>query len=187
MRTLWIFGVLLISLACLKEKNPQNEQRDVVDLLPLDNEISGWMRNSEMKTAENAAQLWDLIDGEGQVYVDHGFVKCAFQSYGGEVSGSQVELHLRIFDMGGVDNAKNVYDAVGVGSETPWTDDSAGTESRIDETLLYAYRVDFWHTRFYVSLVIEDKSDAALAIAKLFALNVADAMAQLHSANPVAL
>jgi hypothetical protein len=185
MKTLWVFGALLVLLSCARDKDSQNEQTDVVDLLPLDNEISGWVRSSTMSTAENAQQLWDLINGEGQVYIDNGFVKCAFQSYSGEISGSTVELHLRVFDMGNAGNAESVYDAVGVGSETPWTDDGEGAESRIDESLLYAYKVDFWHDRFYVSVVIEEKSDAALAIAKLFALNVSDAILRSHSVTGV--
>ena len=81
MKSLWVFGVLLVLFSCARDKNSQSEQKDVVDLLPLDNEISGWTRSSTMSTAENAQQLWDLIDGEGQVYIDNGFVKCAFQSY----------------------------------------------------------------------------------------------------------
>ena len=173
MTRLSVFGLaVVLCLSCTKE----TAQKDVLNLLPVDNEISGWTRDGDPQIAENATQLFELIDGEGQVYVDNGFVKSAFQYYTGDISGAQVRLQLRIFDMGGRTNAKNVYDAVATGSETPWTDGNAGEEARIDESPLFAYKLDFWDSKFYVSIVIESKSDAALSVAKLFALNVSEAI-----------
>ena len=129
-----------------------------------------------MSTAENADQLLALIDGEGQTYIDNGFAKCAFQTFSGTVGGSAVELELRVFDMADSTNARAVYGAVATGSETPWTDNPAGDEARLDESLLFAYRVDFRDREFYVSASILDKTPAALDIAKLFCLNVAQAI-----------
>jgi len=163
---------VFVCLSCSKER----QEKDILNLLPVDNEISGWTREGEPEIAENPTQLFELIDGEGQVYVDHGFVKSVFQNYTGDISGTTVRLRLRIFDMGGSTSAKNVYDALTTGSETPWTDDNAGLEARIDESPLFAYKLDFWDSKFYVSIVIENKSDAALAVAKLFALNVSEAI-----------
>ena len=60
--------------------------------------------------------------------------------------------------------------------ETPWTGDNAGTEARIDESLLFDYRIDLRDSKFYVSIDIADKSDAGLSIAKLFARNVSSAI-----------
>jgi len=109
------------------------------------------------------------------VYVDNGFVKCAFQDYQGDVSGAMDTLEADIFDMGNSTNAHNVYDDVGVGGETPWTDNHAGVEARIYETL-FAYKIDFWDDRFYTRITIHDNSQAALDIAKLFALNISEAI-----------
>lgn len=183
-KRLLIFGLAFFFLFCDKK----SAQKDVVDLLPLDNEISGWVRIPDtQRIAENATQLYELIDGEGQVHIDNGFVKSAFQKYAGDISGAQIELELRIFDMGNNTNAKNVYDALETGSETPWTDNSAGVEARIDESPLFAYKIDFWDNKFYVWITIEDKSDAALAIAKLFALNVSTAIREEHSSKRIPL
>ena len=129
-----------------------------------------------MQVAETGTQLEAIIDGEAVPYEDNHFAKCAFQNYTGDVGGTQVELNLRVFDMADTTNAKNVYAAVATGVETPWTGDNAGTEARIDESLLFDYRIDLRDSKFYVSIDIADKSDAGLSIAKLFARNVSSAI-----------
>ncbi len=170
--------IFLLSFACSKKEDEQSEPKDVVDLIPLDNEISGWSKTSAMQIAENDAQLWDLINGEGQVYIDNGFVKCAFQTYTGDISGP-VDLKLRIFDMGDTTNAETVYDEVGTGSEIPWTGDNAGREARYklhQGIIVDYYTLDFWDDKFYTWMEIGDESQAALDVAKLFALNISAAI-----------
>lgn len=175
MKKLLLLGLIFLFTFCATET--QEGQKDVVELLPTDGEISGWTRSGGMQVANNETELFGLIDGEGQVYVDNGFVKCAFQTYTGDIAGTSIDLALRIFDMGNTTNAKNVYDDVGTGQETPWTDNHAGVEARIDETLLFDYKIDFWDDRFYVWITIyENKTQAALDVAKLFALNVSEAI-----------
>jgi hypothetical protein len=167
-------GLLILILSCSKKTEEEAEPKDVVDLVPFDNEISGWAKSSAMSIAENENQLWDLINGEGQVYIDNGFVKCAFQSYTGDISGP-VELDLRIFDMGDTLNAETVYDEVALGSEIPWTGDNAGQEARyrLETGIITNYYVlDFWDANFYTWIQINDDDDAALDVAKLFALNI---------------
>jgi len=173
MRKLAVVALALLAVAC-EPTGPT--KKEAVDLVPTDNEISGWSRSGAMSTAENADQLLALIDGEGQPYIDNGFAKCAFQTFSGTVGGSSVELELRVFDMADSTNARAVYGAVATGSETPWTDNPTGDEARLDESLLFAYRVDFRDREFYVSASILDKTPAALDIAKLFCLNVAQAI-----------
>ncbi len=156
---------------------------DVVDLIPSNNEISGWVRDGAMDVAENETQLYALIDGAGQVYVDNGFVKSAFQDYTGDVIGNLRNLRLWAFDMGNSTNAQAVYhdSRIETGAETPWTETGhAGTDARIDETLLFDYKIDFWEDRFYVEIIIYDeKTPAGLNIAKLFAINVSAVIKQL--------
>lgn len=181
MKKILVLGLLFLLLAC-PEEDEQNESKDVVNLVPLDNEISRWSRVGGMHVAENEMQLYDLIDGDGVVYVENGFVKSAFQNYQGEVSGVSRNLELRIFDMGDTTNAKDVYhdSRVESGAETPWTEQGhAGIEARIDETLLFDYNIEFWEDRFYVWITIyEEKTPAGLNVAKLFALNVSGAISE---------
>jgi hypothetical protein len=150
--------------------------KDVVDLIPADNEISGWNRNGSMRIAENETQLYDLINGEAVLYLDNGFEKTAFQDFLGQLSGNDVDLELRVFDQGDAAGAAGVYAATASGAETPWTENSPGTAARIDESLLFSYKVEFHYQEFFVWITIMEKSDAALNVAKLFALNVAGAI-----------
>ncbi len=177
MKKIWILGLLFLFFACPQEED-QIQSKDAVDLVPLDNEIVGWTRDGQMDIAENETQLYGLINGEGQVFIDNGFVKFVRQRFRGDILGTTRQLELRIVDMGDTANAKDVYDEIGTGSETPWTDsDHAGVEARIDETLLFDYKIDFWDNHFYVSVTIyEEKSQAGLNIAKLFANNVSEAI-----------
>ncbi len=153
------------------------EPKDPIELLPTNNEIGGWNTSGPVKTAENQQQLYDLIDGEGVPYVEHGFVRCAFQDYTGSPSGTTVDLNLRIFDMADSTNARGVYGAVATGVEVPWTGDNAGDEARIEQQL-FSYRVDFRDGRYYVWVTIQENSDAALLVAKLFCRNISQAIRQ---------
>jgi hypothetical protein len=150
--------------------------KDVTDLVPGDNEVQGWSRTSAMQVAETPTQLEALIDGESVPYENNHFVKCAFQNYSGDIGGTQVELDLRIFDMGDTTNAKNVYAEVAAGTEVPWTGDNPGVEARTDESFLFAYRVEFRDARFYFRADIMEKSTSAQDVAKLFARNVSAAI-----------
>lgn len=164
-------------LACpKKDENNPPPPKDVTDVMPTDNEISGWTKSSALQIAENATQLFALIDGEGQTYVDDGFVKCAFQKYSGDISGTPVELELRIFDMGDTTNARKIYHDVAIGTEIPWIDQAPGVEARIYDPGMFSYRADFWDDKFYAWVTINDHTDPGLNVAKLFALNVSQAI-----------
>ncbi len=165
-----LVSLLAMFVFCTKE---QEKTLDVVDLIPQDNEISGWTRSSAMQLAENETQLYSLIDGEADGYVTRGFVKCAFQSY--LDAQGLIELRLRIFDQGDSVNAKSVYDFKATGSETPWTDNNAGSEARY-KVEGFSYTLEFWSERFYVYINIADNTQAGLDVAKLFALNVSEAI-----------
>jgi hypothetical protein len=169
--------VILLSIFIFCTDEDGHTIIDVVDLIPQNNEISGWVRDGAMEIAENETQLYDLIDGEGVVYIDHGFVKCAFQDFVGEVLGNQRNLLLRAFDMGDTANAHAVYhdSRIETGIEVPWTDTlHAGVEARI-ESILY-HKIEFWKERFHVEITINDATPEALDFAKFFALNVSDAI-----------
>jgi hypothetical protein len=185
MKAILTMLVAFILLTCTTEE--ETVVIDVVDLIPLDNEISGWVRDGAMDVAENETQLWALINGAGQVYLDHGFVKSAFQDFQGDVMGNLRSVRLWAFDMGNATNAQAVYhdSRIETGAETPWTEAGhAGTEARIDETLLFDYRIDFWEEKFYVEIIIYgEKTPAGLNIAKLFAINVSETIKQLN-VNP---
>ncbi|MDD5529794.1 MAG: hypothetical protein PHX21_07165 [bacterium] len=162
--------LLLFSSGCRKKDQNTTTSKDVVDIMPTDNEISNWARNGTMSIAENETQLCALIDGAAPTYTDNGFVKCAFQRY-----KSSDSLEVRIYDQTDSTGAKNVYHGAS-GTGTPWTTNPAGTEARIDETLLFDYRIDFRQDKFFVSITIYAKTQSALDVAKFFAQNISSAI-----------
>lgn len=177
--------ILLITLAAFFLLTCTTEEEtvviDVVDLIPLDNEISGWVRFGTMQVAENETQLWALINGAGQVYLDHGFIKCAFQDFQGQVLGNPRTIAVRAFDLGTPTNAQETYhdNRLESGSEILWTDPGhAGTEART-ETALGFHTIEFWEERFYVDIVIDDDTQEGLNVAKFFAINVSETIRQL--------
>ena len=174
MKKIAALALFLVLIACTSE---EDTILDVVDLVPLDNEISGWTRSSAMIVCDNETQLYNEINGQGQVYIDNGFVRSAFQDFLGDVGVTpQVDLTVWIFDQGDTAHARAVYDEVAVGTEIEWTEAGhAGVEARyvLEAGIITPFYVlDFWDDRFYVYLYINDGTDAGLDIVKLFALNI---------------
>ena len=171
--------LLSIVLHCTQEEG--STTFDVVDLIPGDGDISGWTRNGAMEIAENETQLWGLINGEGVVYLENGFVKCAFQEFAGTVQGNLHALDVRAFDMGDTLNAAAVYhdDYLATPGKIPWTDPGhPGVEAR-EEIIGDFYRVEFWQSRFYVDITIDNASMEAQDFARLFALNISGTISRL--------
>jgi hypothetical protein len=147
------------------------------DYLPGDDEISGWVKDGAAETATTTQELWDLIDGEGQVYIDYGFSSCGRQVYDGTLSGSDVEIrYLYIYDQATDSNAAQVYNDPRSGMGSPWTDDPAGTEARINDTGLDTYTIDFYQSKYFVKITITRKSSEALDVIKIFCHNISDKM-----------
>ena len=174
--SVWSACLILMLTVPACRNPPQQQSKDVVDVMPDDNEIYGWTRSQPLRIAENATQLYALIDGKAPYFTDNGFAKCAFQTFTGPVSSIPVDLEVQLYDQTDTANCRTLYPLVAFGTETPWTGDHSGVEARIDETLFGAYRIDFWQDKFYCSITIQNKSAAGLEVAKRFAFDVADAI-----------
>jgi len=137
-------------------------------LLPADDEISGWLSLGAYEEANDYDSLYEIIDGGAQVYIDNGFSSGAFQQY--ISSTGKGTITLRIFDQGSEANASITYDKVSTGIGIPWS--GAGEDARIDQTALASYTIEFWQRNFLIQVVIDEKTDEALNIAKLFASHI---------------
>lgn len=143
----------------------------LVELIPLDGDISGWVRDGTFSETTNYSGLYDIIDGAAQRFIDNGFVSAVFQNYRDE---SGLQLELRIYEMNSAENARRVYDKLAPPSIIPWIDFlDAG---RIDNSALAAYSVEFQYESMFAQVIIYEKSDRSLEMAKLFALHVIDLM-----------
>jgi len=152
-------------------------QQRGVELLPLTNEIPGWVWVDTPEVALDSVALYGWIDGAGVVFVRHGFVEAWRQIYMGLVPSGQDSIHHAwTFDQGTPDSARNTYHDPRSGSGDPWIDPGhAGEEARIDSSGLWDYRIDFWQGKFFCWVEYRgDHSDTALAIAKRFAKVMSD-------------
>jgi len=167
--------LILLVMSCV-EREIYVTPIDILDLLPDDNEINGWIKTESTRYAETADQLTSIIDGEAVPYINNGFRAAVFQEYQGTINNNLVPLDVRIFDMGDTINAKNVYDDVETPGDSAWVGNNPGREARINVSFLFSYQIDFWADSFFVRIVIEDKSNIGLGIAKDFAFNISDAI-----------
>ncbi|MBC8233148.1 hypothetical protein H8E77_26680, partial [bacterium] len=141
----WLICIaILITMSGCKKESEAGKKTVLtpVNLLPGDNDISGWIRENAYDEANDHDSLYALIDGAGEVFIENGFVSAAFQQY---TSGT-LKVHLRIYNQGNEANAKKIYDKLFIGVGIPW--DGAGTAARIDETGLASYMVEFWQRNF---------------------------------------
>ena len=165
----WLICIaILITMSGCKKESEEGKKTALtpVNLLPGDNDISGWTRVDTYDEANDYDSLYALIDGAGELFIENGFVSAAFQQY----TSSALKVHLRIYNQGSEANARKTYDELYIGVGIPWA--GAGTAARIDETGLASYMVEFWQRNFFVQFIIEEKTNEALNIVKLFASHV---------------
>ena len=177
MQLCWLACIAVLMIAGCSEQSEDDDRVSILipaDLLPDDEDISGWGGVGAYEEANDYDGLFNIINGGAEDFIDEGFVSAAFQIYEncfGEVC-SLALVHLRIYDQGSSENAVTVYDKVATGIGIPW--DGAGINARIDESAIAAYTIEFWQENFFVQIVIEEKTEDSLNIAKLFASHVSN-------------
>jgi hypothetical protein len=144
---------------------------DIEDLLVRNNEITGWTYFGVGWVARNYDELYDAINGGGEIYRDHGFEEAAGQKYEGTIDGGTRTLEIWVFDQGSQANAKATYDdpSLGLTSATPWTG-GAGDEAHHLSTL--SQILAFYRGPYYVLLTVNHGTEKSLNILKQFALNI---------------
>ncbi len=183
MKKLMLISIIfaLCFVACRKDDDdgppppPPPAQKNAIDLLPKDNEISGWTKSEAVRIAGTPDELTAIIDGEAVPYINNNFKDAVFQKYQGVIGSNTITLEVRIFDMRDTANTRKVYQDVAAGGEQPWNN-HPGVEGRINDSFLFDYMVEFWEAKFYTRIFIQERSAAALDIAKTFGLNISAAI-----------
>ena len=166
--------VLPIGISC-GDKSTEGEGTivEAEDLLPRDDDIQGWKRSGEIRTATTYDELYDHINGGAVVYIDHGFAAYAGQLY---VGPGGMELEVDVYDQGSAEQASELYHNPSLDPGVSRTVEDLGEDARVDEGGLFHYGVEFIGDRFFVRIIIQDKSDDGLNTAMLFALHIAQDM-----------
>ena len=133
--------------------------------LPKDDEIMGWRMDGEILTAPNSADLFKIINGGASLYLKYGF-----QSYCGQTykNFKDNELEVSVFDQKSPQNARQLYQDPLVAPKPGRVLEGLGDEARVDERGLFHYGVEFIKDRYFVRVVIQDKSEKGLNEAILF-------------------
>jgi hypothetical protein len=163
--------ILISSMFCSEKNSTKPEVIAPEDLLPKDNEISGWTRTEEFWTARGGAELSSYINGGAALYENYGFVECAAQVYEGAVLEIIEKVRMIIFDQGNSENTSSLFEEYLRQMSSPIEWNEAGTGARIERFPLSQIIV-FYRSKYFVSLTITSGSDEALEVLKQFAKNV---------------
>lgn len=160
--------ILSVAISCagkMMEKPVKGE--GLTNFFPQDEDIKGWKRSGEMLKAANGEELYKIINGGAVLYINHGFRSYAGQIYKGPQG---LELEMAIYDLGSARNARELYRDPLVKPNRSQVLENLGEEARLDEGSLFHLVVEFIQDRFFVRVIIQDKSASGPHIAKLFAL-----------------
>jgi hypothetical protein len=170
--------ILLATPACDKSDSGNNPDIvSIVDLLPRENEISGWARiggGDGSWHATNASELQEQINGGSELYTNRGFVEAAMQGLTGTVNTqSGVVCQIQIYDQGKESDAIAVFDDpnnVFASPITPSNPPSSKAQLRKD---LFSWTMKFVKGRYYVLVNILTSEDKGQEVLEVFANNVA--------------
>jgi hypothetical protein len=132
------------------------EATELGAFLPGNAEVPDW---TTCQWPKDANDLYWLIDGAGQVFIDHGFQEAVFQNY---YDADFIELNLEIYDQGTSANAESTYHDPALEFGWEVLRDDFGAEGRVDTTVLGSYRAEFWRDRYYTRGTILQKSTYTL-------------------------
>ncbi len=177
-----VIGICLSLLFALSacDKSDSGSDPDIIsiaDMMPRENEISGWARigggDGNWK-ATSASELQDEINGGSEIFTNHGFVEAAMQSYSGTVNTqSGVNCEIQIYDQGTAENAGLVFDDpnnIFANAFIPSNPPSPKAQIRKD---MFSWTMKFTKSHYYVLISIQSSEDKGQDVLMVFANNVA--------------
>lgn len=180
---LLLAAVFLFLLFPACDKTDSGTDPDIVtiaDLMPRDNEISSWARNSGGDgswKATNPSELQDAINGGSELYTNHRFVEAAMQSYTGTVNTqSGVACEIQIYDQGSESDATAVFDDPNNVFTSPITPSNPPSPKSQITKEIFSHRMKFVKGRYYVLISILTSEDKGQEVLEIFAGNVAGKM-----------
>jgi hypothetical protein len=133
--------------------------------LPKDDEIMGWKKHGEILTAPQPTELFKILNGGATLYLKYGFQSFCGQAY---KDSRDVEVEVSIFDQGNSENARQLYRDPMVLPKPARVLENLGDEARVDERGLFHYGIEFIKDRYFVRVIIQEKSEKALDTAVFF-------------------
>ncbi|OGJ89970.1 MAG: hypothetical protein A2268_08285 [Candidatus Raymondbacteria bacterium RifOxyA12_full_50_37] len=151
---------------CRKSVDP-GAGSDPADMLPADNDISGFVKKGSPAVMTDYQTIMDAIDGAAEKYIDYGFVEGVQQLYG----NGAVNVDVQIFNHGSTENATGIFQELYPPSAETITQ-GEGLEIIVDHSRLLNYSILYRKGRMFMQINTTEKSDFALNMAKQFCYNI---------------
>jgi hypothetical protein len=139
---------------------------DPADLLPIDNDISGFLKKGSTSVMTDQQSIFSAIDGEAQRYIDYGFMEGVKQLY----SNGSVDIDIQLFNQGDATNAQNLFERF-----YPTSPELISPKNPIvviEHSLSNGYQILYTKQSILLRITTTEKSDFALNMAKQFYWNI---------------
>ncbi|MBL8025887.1 MAG: hypothetical protein JNL74_05730 [Fibrobacteres bacterium] len=142
-------------------------------LLPADNAVAGWVKigqsNCVSGTAANSSDLYKLIDGGADVYINRGFAGCALTGY----SNGTDTICIEIYDQSRKDSALSLFRYYEFGEYEKIS--GIGDTAKMDTSPAFANRIEMVAGRYFIRMDIQNKSRTLVPTAKALAAKISEA------------
>jgi len=143
-----------------------NNKKDILALLPDQNQLKGWKPFGEPQYAKGE-DLFLLINGGAEIYYEYGFKQAVIHSYSHEDESS---VNVEIYEMEDAESAYGIY-SFKIGEEGK--DISVGTQGRLED-----YYLNFWKGPYVVTLIGFDNDSTTQQSLKKIAGLIDDTIAE---------
>lgn len=146
---IYVLVVFLLGLL-LNCSDSNSDKADIAYLLPVDNEANNWRLNRASQKAIGG-DLFTLINGGADIYIEYGFKEALFQEYKNDTDKSII---IEIYKMESSESAFGIY---------TFKTSGAGKKYHIgNEASLESYYMNFWKGDFLVTLIGFDSGEATI-------------------------
>lgn len=159
-----LLPILLLS-QCRISKDP-GAGADPTDLLPLDNDISGYTQKGSAAVMTDEQSIFNAIDGGAQKYIDYGFQEGVSQEY----SNGSIDIDVQIYNQGTQTNAQDLYQYFF--PTAPEILSTANPMVVVDNSLPSTYQILYTKESIFMRITTTEKTDIALNTAKQFYYNI---------------
>ena len=171
---LFLLAFALVA-GCNKSDTPSNSTvATITDLIPKDNEISGWTRASISWVARNKEDLQKEINGGFEIFAKHGFIEGAMQKFAGKVNATpNIECDVEVYNQNSATEADALFDDPEKAFSSPITPANPPSAKAQIQKDVFSYRMKFTKGKYYVTITIGSADDKTQEIIEVFASNVA--------------
>lgn len=160
-----ILACILIALGCRRSVD-SGAGADPTDLLPVNNDISGFTKKGSAAIMKDEQSIFDAIDGAAGKYIDYGFVEGVQQMY----TNVSIDIDVQILNQGSQANAEGIFQDF-LPSSPEWISNN-NPQAVIEHALLTGYIIYYTRENIFMQIHTFDKSNYALNMAKQFVWNI---------------